>query len=193
MLHWAPTTTFSFSPNSNSWCGFNESAKTQISIQVKPTRSLGFFKRSEPLFFSQSYLIGALTFLKPSIFDWLMHMLQYSFYTLQWHLWYQSKFRLYLSPTLIRFYKFVSLNQCRTKCMNLHSIQYIHIPASNITTQLLVFCCDTALEPVSNYLPSMHWLLLCSHYSRAWWKPMLELPTAHYFLSGKVGAAHCII
>ena len=29
----------------------------------------------------------------------------------------------------------------------LSSIQYIYIPASNITTQLLVFCCDTALEP----------------------------------------------
>ena len=33
--------------------------------------------------------------------------------------------------------------------MNLHfdPIQYIYIPASNITTQLLVFSCDTALEP----------------------------------------------
>ena len=32
--------------------------------------------------------------------------------------------------------------------MNLHfdPIQFLYIPASNITPQLLVFCCDTALE-----------------------------------------------
>ena len=27
-------------------------------------------------------------------------------------------------------------------------------------------------------------------YLEAWWKPTLELPTAHYFLNVKVGAAH---
>ena len=31
----------------------------------------------------------------------------------------------------------------------------------------------------------MHELLLCSYYSDALWKHMLELPTAHYFLSVK--------
>ena len=28
----------------------------------------------------------------------------------------------------------------------LRVVQYFYIPASNITIQLLVFCCDTALE-----------------------------------------------
>ena len=36
---------------------------------------------------------------------------------------------------------------------------YIHISASNLNTQLLVFCCDAALESVSNYLPMMHCIL----------------------------------
>ena len=34
-----------------------------------------------------------------------------------------------------------------TYILILSSIQYIYIPASNLTTQLLVFCCGTALEP----------------------------------------------
>ena len=34
-----------------------------------------------------------------------------------------------------------------TYILILSSIQYIYMPASNITTQLLVFCCGTALEP----------------------------------------------
>ena len=37
-----------------------------------------------------------------------------------------------------------------------------------------------------------HQPLLCSYFSEAWSKPMLELPTAHYFLSDKVGAAHWV-
>ena len=79
-------------------------------------------------------------------------MCQYIFYTLQWHLRCQSKCRLHLSPTLIHLNKFVSLNSMQNKVHELtffilSSIRYIYIPAFNITTQLLVFYCDTTLVP----------------------------------------------
>ena len=41
----------------------------------------------------------------------------------------------------------------------------------------------------SNYLSMMP----CSYYSQAWWKPMLELPNAHFFLSVKFGVVHYLI
>ena len=73
-----------------------------------------------------------------------------------------------------------------TYILILSSIQYIYIPASNITTQLLVFCCGTALEPdFLTIFPKMHDPLLWSYiyiYSEAWWEPMLELPTTHYVI-----------
>ena len=66
-------------------------------------------------------------------------MLQNIFYTFQWHLRCQSKFKLNLSPTFIHFNKFVSLNSMQNKVhlyksyiLILSSIQYIFIPASNI-------------------------------------------------------------
>ena len=74
--------------------------------------------------------------------------------------------------------------------MILSSIQYIYIPASNITTQLLVFCCDTALE--SDFLTIFSqdtWTTTQMHDE----KPMLDLPIDSYFLSVKVGAAHYAI
>ena len=71
-------------------------------------------------------------------------------------------------------------------------IQYVYIPASNITTQLLVIGCGTALEPdfLSIFFPRcmIHYCVVI--YLEAWWIPMLELPTAHYFLSVKVWTAH---
>ena len=64
-----------------------------------------------------------------------------------------EQIRLHLSPTLIHVNKFASLNSMHAEqsawiyILILSSIQYVYIPASNITTQLLVFCCGTALEP----------------------------------------------
>ena len=124
--------------------------------------------------------------------------IQYVSFTSQCHLRYQSKFRLHLSPTLIHFNQFASLNSMHAEqnawayIFILSSIQYIYIPASNITTQLLVFCCGIALEPdFLTIFPKMNDPLLCSYiYLDAWRKPMLELPIAHYFLSVKTGAAH---
>ena len=72
-----------------------------------------------------------------------------SFVLLQWHLRCQSKFRLHLSPTLIHFNFFVTLNSIQNKLHKLtfwSSIQYFFIPASNIKTRLLVFRCGSALE-----------------------------------------------
>ena len=60
----------------------------------------------------------------------------------------QTASKPYLNP----FNKFASLNSMHaeqsawTYILILSSIQYIYIPASNITTQLLVFCCGTALS-----------------------------------------------
>ena len=61
----------------------------------------------------------------------------------------QTASKPYLNP----FIKFDSLNSMHaeqsawTCILTLSSTQYIYIPASVITTQLLVFCCGTALEP----------------------------------------------
>ena len=80
-----------------------------------------------------------------------------------------------------------------TYILILSSIQYIYIPFSNITTQSLVFCCGTALEPdflTIFFQDVLSTTVYLNIYSEAWWKPMLELPTAHYFLGVKVGAAH---
>ena len=45
------------------------------------------------------------------------------------------------------FFKLNTQQSALTYILIPSSIQYIYIPASNITTQLLVFCCDIALEP----------------------------------------------
>ena len=124
-------------------------------------------------------------------------MLQYIFCALQWLLRCQSKFRLHLSPTLIHFNKFVSLNSIQNKVHKLtfwSSIQYFFIPASNITTRLLLFCWDSALE--CDFLTIYFFPRCISHYCvviihrHVENEPMFELPAAHYYLSDKVGADH---
>ena len=133
-----------------------------------------------------------------------------TFKLIKWHAWIhllyftmacavseqiQTVFKPYLNPFLqVCFFKLSAERSAWTYIFILSSIQYIYIPASNITTQLLVCCCDTAFEPdfrtIHVYLSKMHEPLLCSYYSEEWWKPMLELPTTHYFLSIKIRAAH---
>ena len=76
-----------------------------------------------------------------------------------------------------------------TYILILSFIQYIYIPASNIIAGLFLRHCFGAW--FSNYIfprCMIHYCVVI--YLEAWWKPMLELPSAHYFLSVKVGAAH---
>ena len=58
------------------------------------------------------------------------------------------------------FFKLNTEQGAWTNILILSYIQYFYSPDSNITEQLLVFCCDTALESnfltICIYIPKMH-------------------------------------
>ena len=89
------------------------------------------------------------------------------------------------------FFKLNAEQSALTYILVLSSIQYIYIPASNITTQLLAFCCDTALEPdfLAIFPRNMnHSVVIIQRHDEN--QPLFQLPTAYFFLRVKVGDAH---